>query len=174
MKAGISIIERAFELAGSGTVESLEHIISMLHREGYVTRDLFGPKLRKQLRQAVKAARGDLLEPSHGQPRSTKWNINRGKQQRLPGEAQEGAPVTQRALTPLQLCEARKLLCLGRQRFGAQLGISEMTIALFEKDGRVFGVFDPRKARKILEAAGIEFFAESSNGPGVRLKNPLL
>jgi hypothetical protein len=38
------------------------------------------------------------------------------------------------------------------------------------KRGRISRVFDARKAREVLETAGVEFVAENDGGAGVRLR----
>ena len=51
MQAGVSIIERAYELAGSGDFETLERVANQLIAEGYegVNEHLSAPTLRRQL-----------------------------------------------------------------------------------------------------------------------------
>lgn len=52
-------IERAFELARSGTVTRFQDLVSRLRREGYVdvSRQLDGPLIRKQLRDILLSSR---------------------------------------------------------------------------------------------------------------------
>jgi hypothetical protein len=52
-------IERAFQLARSGTVTTLQDLASCMRREGYsdVSRQLDGPLIRKQLRDVLLANR---------------------------------------------------------------------------------------------------------------------
>ena len=57
MKIGVSPLERAFQLAGSGTITNLSDIRKALKSEGYHDDELQGNVLLKQLREAVKAAR---------------------------------------------------------------------------------------------------------------------
>jgi hypothetical protein len=64
--------------------------------------------------------------------------------------------MSEPALTPMQLRAARKLLRWTRVKL-SQLDISATTIARFEDSGLFFKAFDPRKAREVLEAAGVEF-----------------
>ena len=52
-----STIDRAFELAASDDVTSLEQLNRALNREGYSTSMLSGPLLLKQLRQQIAADR---------------------------------------------------------------------------------------------------------------------
>jgi transcriptional regulator with XRE-family HTH domain len=66
--------------------------------------------------------------------------------------------VNEIALTPLQLRAARNLLSWSRYRLAARMGISAEPIARFENEGWFSRAFDAQKARKILEAAGVEFF----------------
>ena len=56
MKIGLSALERAFEMARSGLVPDVQQIERALHREGYSSNEVEGPKLRKQLRSLIKAA----------------------------------------------------------------------------------------------------------------------
>jgi Helix-turn-helix len=99
-----------------------------------------------------------------------------GEMDSLPGDAKgrnstkQVAAETGLALRPLQLRQARELLGWPRERIAARMGISYGTIARFEDDGLFSRAFDPRKARVILEAAGIEFTEESGGRAGVRMK----
>lgn len=52
-----STIERAFEIASSGEVASLERLGHALNREGYAVHMLTGPVLLKQLRDRIAARR---------------------------------------------------------------------------------------------------------------------
>ncbi len=74
------------------------------------------------------------------------------------------------AITPLQAREARELLSWSRLRLAVRLGVSYTTVSEFEYHGRAVGAFDPNRARKILEAEGVEFVARRGGGAGVRLK----
>jgi transcriptional regulator with XRE-family HTH domain len=78
--------------------------------------------------------------------------------------------VTEPAITPLQVREARRLLRWPRERLAVRMGINHQTIARFENEGRYSWAFDPRKAREFLESAGVEFVEESGGGAGVRLR----
>jgi hypothetical protein len=56
MPIAVPIVERAFQLAGSGEFYRIKHIASHLRKEGYldVEEHLLGcPSLRKQLRDAI-------------------------------------------------------------------------------------------------------------------------
>jgi hypothetical protein len=55
VQSGISIAERAFQLARSGTVSSLDEIRRALRREGYKADTLQGPLLYSQLRAIMRA-----------------------------------------------------------------------------------------------------------------------
>jgi hypothetical protein len=57
-----SAIERAFIIARSGHATSVTDILLALHKEHYPTGSLEGPLLRKQLREAIKAAREKEIE----------------------------------------------------------------------------------------------------------------
>jgi hypothetical protein len=48
-----AVLERAFELAGSGECERVDGIERILRREGYFGDQLKGPLLRRQLREAI-------------------------------------------------------------------------------------------------------------------------
>lgn len=54
MQNGVSEVERAFQLARSGTVSTLDDIRRALRREGYKADALQGPLLYSQLR-AIRA-----------------------------------------------------------------------------------------------------------------------
>jgi hypothetical protein len=50
-------LERAFQLARSGSVAGLTEIISSLNREGYSSNQIEGRLLKRQLADLIKAAR---------------------------------------------------------------------------------------------------------------------
>ncbi len=54
---GFSTIERAFQIAESGKVSSVEEIARHLSREGYSSSVLTGPSLLKQLRERISASK---------------------------------------------------------------------------------------------------------------------
>jgi transcriptional regulator with XRE-family HTH domain len=81
--------------------------------------------------------------------------------------------VTKPALTPAQLREARELLHWSREKLAMRLDVSFQTIGRFERGLRVSSAFDTRQARKILEAAGIEFFEDNDGAAAVRLMKGL-
>jgi hypothetical protein len=60
-----SAVERAFELAGSGEVQSIDRLGRALRREGYAMDVLTGPLLLKQLRARISAVR---QATEHAQP----------------------------------------------------------------------------------------------------------
>ena len=72
--------------------------------------------------------------------------------------------MTELALTPLQLREARELLHWSHERLAARMDASHHATARFELGLSTKG-FDAANAREIPEAAGIEF-----DTAGVRLK----
>jgi transcriptional regulator with XRE-family HTH domain len=78
--------------------------------------------------------------------------------------------VNQIALTPLQLRAARKLLRWSRDRLAVRIGVSFMTVARFENEGWLSSVFDPQKAREVLEAVGVEFVSENGGEASVKLR----
>jgi hypothetical protein len=57
MNKRLPFLERAFELARSGTMDSVPSIEAVLHREGYAERRLEGTSLRKQLREIIVVAK---------------------------------------------------------------------------------------------------------------------
>jgi hypothetical protein len=57
MKAGISCIERAFQLAKSGQYVNVTAIKSQLNKEGYDAYQIFGPNLCKQIRATINLSR---------------------------------------------------------------------------------------------------------------------
>jgi hypothetical protein len=64
MKAGVTALERAFEIAKSGEVAGLEELKVALAAEGHDPKQLQGPLLRKQLRAVIKKAR-EHSPPAH-------------------------------------------------------------------------------------------------------------
>jgi len=60
MKIGVRPVERAFQLAQSGSVQNVAEIKKTMDREGYATREIEGELLRTQLRALIKAARGSI------------------------------------------------------------------------------------------------------------------
>jgi hypothetical protein len=53
----MTALERAFQLARSGTVAGLTEIVSSLNREGYSANQIEGRLLKRQLADLIKAAR---------------------------------------------------------------------------------------------------------------------
>jgi hypothetical protein len=66
MKNGVRPLERAFQLARSGTVKDTTEIREQLDREGYNSAEINGPMLRKQLLDLIHAAKGH--SNSHRKP----------------------------------------------------------------------------------------------------------
>ena len=60
MKIGVRPVERAFQLAQSGSVQNVAEIKRAMLREGYATGEIEGEQLRTQLRALIKAARGSV------------------------------------------------------------------------------------------------------------------
>jgi len=58
MKIGVHPVERAFQLARSGSVGTVEELKKVIDREGYNSRGIEGNVIRGQLRDLIKAARG--------------------------------------------------------------------------------------------------------------------
>ena len=57
MDQKLTAVERAFQLARSGSVAGLAEIATSLHREGYYANQIEGPVLKRQLADLIKAAR---------------------------------------------------------------------------------------------------------------------
>ena len=57
MDQKLTALERAFQLARSGSVAGLTEIISSLNREGYSSNQIEGRLLKRQLADLIKAAR---------------------------------------------------------------------------------------------------------------------
>ena len=57
MDQKITAVERAFQLARSGSVAGLAEITTSLNREGYYTNQIEGPVLKRQLADLIKASR---------------------------------------------------------------------------------------------------------------------
>ena len=68
MQAGLTSLERAFDLARFGLVSDLDHLKRKLHRDGFESDILRGAALRKQLCDVIRKARKDSLWPD-GDPR---------------------------------------------------------------------------------------------------------
>ena len=61
-----SAVERAFEIAASGEVQTIERLGHALRQEGYALNVLTGPLLLKQLRARIAAVRqaASAMQPS--------------------------------------------------------------------------------------------------------------
>ena len=76
-------------------------------------------------------------------------------------------------ITPEQSRAGRALLDWPQIRLAASANLGESTIRDFEKGRRIPSVNNLAAVRAALEAAGVEFIAESGGGgPGVRLRKP--
>jgi hypothetical protein len=64
MQSGVSVTERAFEMARSGSVSTIVDIRRALHREGYDANALQGRVLFKQLFAVIKAERQRAKPPA--------------------------------------------------------------------------------------------------------------
>jgi len=64
MQSGVPITERAFQLARSGTVSSVDEIRRALNREGYQANELQGSALYRQLRAVIRAERQRVKPPA--------------------------------------------------------------------------------------------------------------
>ncbi len=64
MDQRMSALERAFQVAGSGSVAKLSDLIRTLERQGYDGRQIHGPVLRRQLADIIRTARmGCVISP---------------------------------------------------------------------------------------------------------------
>jgi hypothetical protein len=61
MDQKMTALERAFQLARSGSVAGLTEIVSSLNREGYSASQIEGRLLKRQLADLIKAARKRVL-----------------------------------------------------------------------------------------------------------------
>jgi hypothetical protein len=59
MRIGVTTLERAFELARSGSVSGVTEIRMELKREGYEYGEIRGHSLQKQLRELIRIARAE-------------------------------------------------------------------------------------------------------------------
>lgn len=57
MDQKMTALERAFQLARSGSVAGLTEIVASLNREGYSAKQIEGPLLKRQLARLIKGAR---------------------------------------------------------------------------------------------------------------------
>lgn len=60
MESNKTTLERAFELASSGSYTQLEDIRRQLKLEGYSEEQLYGGTLNKQLRSIIRQARAEV------------------------------------------------------------------------------------------------------------------
>lgn len=60
-----STIERAFEIAGSGDVTTIERLKMMLAQEGYSLSVLTGPLMLKQLRRRIEIGQRPTTVTAH-------------------------------------------------------------------------------------------------------------
>jgi hypothetical protein len=58
-----TVLERAFDLARAGAENSVDDIKDRLRREGYGTQQIVGPTLIRQLKDLIRAARGEPRVP---------------------------------------------------------------------------------------------------------------
>lgn len=71
METGISVLERAFQLAATGRYDTVTHIKRRLDLEGYATLQVSGPTLFKQLTAEIVYARKFTAERSAAEPDGT-------------------------------------------------------------------------------------------------------
>jgi hypothetical protein len=64
MDQRMTALERAFQLARSGSVAGLTEIVSSLNREGYAASQIEGRLLKRQLADLIKAARKTEVDPA--------------------------------------------------------------------------------------------------------------
>jgi hypothetical protein len=63
----VTVLERAFQLAESGSCASVADITTRLGAEGYAVAQLTGRTLTKQLNALINAERGAIQEAARGQ-----------------------------------------------------------------------------------------------------------
>jgi DNA-binding XRE family transcriptional regulator len=78
--------------------------------------------------------------------------------------------MSEAPLTPEQVKAARELLGWTRMRLAFRVGVSEKTVLTFESGEPWSRPLDLGLVRERLEAAGVIFVEENSEGPGVRLR----
>jgi hypothetical protein len=64
MNQKMTAVERAFQLARSGSVAGVAEIAASLNREGYYANQIEGPVLKRQLADLIKAARKSSVPSS--------------------------------------------------------------------------------------------------------------
>ena len=69
MHSGVSIIERAFQIARSGTVSSVIDLKRALNSEGYAGHSLEGRTLFRQLQALIRTARKTVGPNEEAAPR---------------------------------------------------------------------------------------------------------
>ena len=75
-------------------------------------------------------------------------------------------------ITPAQCKAARALIDMDQAGLAKRASVSRNTIVDFEKGKRTPGANDLAAIRSALEAAGVLFVDEDSDGPGVRTRKP--
>jgi transcriptional regulator with XRE-family HTH domain len=73
-------------------------------------------------------------------------------------------------ITPEQVKAARELLGWTLVRLAARADASELAVRRYENGRGIGGRIDLTSIREALESAGVEFIAETGEGPGVRMK----
>ena len=84
------------------------------------------------------------------------------------GARPQAGRVDSMALSPQQLRAARELLGWTRVRLSALVGTSETSIAHYESGRRLPTTLDLLVARRVLEAAGVDFATDEEPGLGQR------
>ena len=54
-------LERAFQIARSGKVTSMQELRALLSKEGYTASQVDGPALGRQLREIIRKSQGDAV-----------------------------------------------------------------------------------------------------------------
>ena len=73
----MTAVERAFQLARSGSVAGLAEITTSLNREGYYANQIEGPVLKRQLADLIKAALSSDVPSSPTQAETRKdWVLS--------------------------------------------------------------------------------------------------
>jgi hypothetical protein len=61
MDQRMTALERAFQLARSGQVATIEEIVASLKHDGYDQRQIEGPVLKRQIKALIEAARSEAI-----------------------------------------------------------------------------------------------------------------
>ena len=68
MSPGMTTIERAFELAASGSIDSISALKKKLNAEGFTADQIMGRELSRQLTKIILAHKPKSMEPEGDEP----------------------------------------------------------------------------------------------------------